>query len=68
MIGTLQDNRGVKCGDHLPPHKYITNTFTCGMTLTEHLLDDGRRPQISPKSRNSPRTWVRQKKKETETK
>ena len=32
----LQDGRGVRHGDHLPPHKYIKNTSTCG-TTTEHL-------------------------------
>ena len=58
----LQDGRGVRCADHLPPHKYIKNTSTCGTTLTEH-LNAGRRPQTSPKTRNSPRTWVGQKKK-----
>ena len=67
--GDLQDGRGVGCGDHLPPHKYIKNTSTYGTTPTEHLLDAGRRPQTSQKSRKSPRTWVGQKKKEkTETK
>ena len=36
---------------------------------TEHLLNAGRRPQTSQKARNSPHTWVGQKKKEkTETK
>ena len=65
----LQDGRRVRRGDHLPPHKYIRNTSTCGTTPTEHLLNDGRRPQTSQKARNSPRTWVGQKKKEkTETK
>ena len=65
----LQDGEGVRRGDHLPPHKYIRNTFTCGTTPTEHLLNAGRRPQTSKKARNSPRTWVGQKKKEkTETK
>ena len=65
----LQDGRGERRGDHLPPHKYIRNTSTCGTTPTEHLLNAGRRPQTSPKARNSPRTWVGQKKKEkTETK
>ena len=54
----------MRCGDHLPPHKYIRNTSTCGTTLTEHLLSTGRRPQTSQKARNSPRTWVGQKKKE----
>ena len=64
----LQDGRGVSCGDHIPTHKYIKNTFTCGTTPTEHLLNAGKRPQTSQKARNSPRTWVGQKKKEkTET-
>ena len=65
----LQDGGRVRGGDHLPPHKYIRNTTTCGTTPTEHLLNAGRRPQTSQKARNSPRTWVGQKKKEkTETK
>ena len=62
--GDLQDGRGVRCGDHFPPHKYIKNTSTCRTTPTEHLLNPGRRPQTSPKARNSPCTWVGQKKKE----
>ena len=62
--GDVQDGRGVKCRDHLPPHKYIRNTSTCGTTPTEHLLNAGRRPQTSQKARHSPRTWVGQKKKE----
>ena len=67
--GGLQDGGGVERGDHLPPHKYIRNTSSCGTTPTEHLLNAGRRPQTSQKARNSPRTWVGQKKKEkTETK
>ena len=61
----LQDGGGIRCGDQLPPHKYIRNTSTCGTTPTEHLLNAGRRPQTSQKARNSPRTWVGQKKKET---
>ena len=61
--GELQDGGGVRHGDHLPPHRYIRNTSTCGTTPTEHLLNAGRRPQTSPKARNSPRTWVGQKKK-----
>ena len=69
MRGDLQDGRGVKRGDHLPPHKYIKTTSTYGTTPTEHLLNDGRRPQTSQKARKSPCTWVGQKKKEkTETK
>ena len=43
----IQDGGGVRCGDHLPPHKYIKNTSTCGTTPTEHLLNIGRRPQTS---------------------
>ena len=49
---------------HLPPHRYIRNTSTCGTTPTEHLLNSGRRPQTSQKARDSPRTWIGQKKKE----
>ena len=65
----LRDDRGVRCGDHLLSHKYIRNTSTYGTTPTEHLPNAGRRPQTSQKARNSPRTWVGQKKKEkTETK
>ena len=60
----LQDGGGVRHGDHLPPHKYIKNTTTCGTTYIEHLLDAGRRPQTSQKAKNSPCTWVGQKKKE----
>ena len=63
-----QHGGGVRCGDHLPPHKYIKNTSTCGTTLTEHLLNAGRRPQISQKARKSPRTWVGKKKKEKKKK
>ena len=59
--GDLQDGRGVRRRDHLPLHKHIRNTSTCGTTPTEHLLNTGRRSQ---KARNSPRTWVGQKKKE----
>ena len=67
--GDLQDGGGVRHGDHLPPHKYIKNTSTCGTTPTEHLMNAARRPQTSQKARKSPRTWVGQKKKEkTETK
>ena len=58
--GDLQDGRGVRHGDHLPLQKYVRNTST---TPTEHLLNAGRRPQTSQKARNSPRTWVGQKKK-----
>ena len=65
----LQDGGRVRRRDHLPLHKYIRNTSTCGTVPTEHLLNAGRRPQTSQKARNSPRTWVGQEKKEkTETK
>ena len=67
--GDLQDGGGVRGGDQLPTHKYIKTTSTRGTTPTEHLLNAGRRPQISQKARKSPDTWVEQKKKEkTETK
>ena len=65
----LQDGRGVRHGDHLPPHRYTRNTSTCGTAPTEHLLSARRRPQTSEKARNSPGTWVGQtKKQKTETK
>ena len=68
VLEELQDGGRVRSGDHLPSHKYIRNTSTCGTAPTEHLLKAGRRPQTSPKARNSPHTWVGQKKKEkTET-
>ena len=54
----LQDGKRVRRGDHLPPHKYIRSTFTCGATHTEHLPNAGRRSQTSQKARNSPRSWV----------
>ena len=60
----LQDGGKVRRGDHLSPHKYIRNTPTWGTTPTERLLNAGRRPQTSQKARNSPGTWVGQKKKE----
>ena len=66
QLWDLQDGGGVRWGDHLPPHKYIRNTYTCGTTPTEHLLNAGRRPQTSQKARNSPRNWVGQKKKQTQ--
>ena len=62
--GDHQDGGRVRHGDHLPPHKYIRNTSTCGTTPTEHLLKAGRRPQTSQKAGNSPHTWVGHKKKE----
>ena len=62
----LKDSGGVRRGDHLPPHKYIRNTSTCGITPTEHLLNDGRRPQTSQKARNSPHTWVGEKNRKKE--
>ena len=64
-----QDGERVRRGDHLPSHRYIRNTSTRGTAPTEHLLNAVRRRQTSQKARNSPRTWVGQKKKEiTETK
>ena len=59
----LQDGRGVRRAYHLPPHKYIRNTSTCGTTSTEHLLNAGRRPQTSQKARNSPTYLGRAKEK-----
>ena len=45
----LQDGGRVRRGDHLPPHKYLRNTSTCGATPTEHLLNAGRRHQTPQK-------------------
>ena len=42
----LQDGGRVRLGDHLPPHKYIRNTSTCGTTPTEHQMSADRRPQF----------------------
>ena len=68
-LGIGQDGGRVRHGDHLPSHRYIRNTSTRGTAPTEHTLNTGRRRQTSLKARNSPRTWVEQKKKEiTETK
>ena len=67
--GRLQDGGGIRRRDHLPPHKYINTTSTCGTTPTEHLLNAGRRTRTPQKARKYPRTSVGQKKKEkTETK
>ena len=61
--GDLQDGGRVRRGDHLPPHKYIRYTPTCGTTPTEHLLNTSRRPQTSQKARNSPTYLGRAKEK-----
>ena len=61
--GDLQDGRGVRHGHHLPTHKYIRNTSTCGTTPTQHLLNAGRRPQTSQKARNAPTYLGRAKEK-----
>ena len=58
-----EDGGRVRRGHHLPSHRYIRNTSTRGTAPTEHPLNTGRRPQTSQKARNSPRTWVGQKKK-----
>ena len=64
-----KDGRRVRRGDDLPPHRYIRNTSIRGTAPIEHPLNAGRRRQTSQKARNSPHTWVGQKKKEkTETK
>lgn len=34
-------------------HRYIKDTSRCGGTLTEHLLNVGRRPQTSARARKS---------------
>ena len=72
----LQDGGEVRHGDHLPRHKYIKNTSTCGTTPTEHQLNAGRRPQTSqkmpeddlhaeggPKPKPNPRSWANKEEK-----
>ena len=59
-----EDGGKVRRGDHLPSHRYSRNTSTRGTAPTEHPLNAGRKRQTSQKARNSPRTWVGQKKKE----
>ena len=59
----LQDGGRVRHGNHLPTHKYVRNTSTCGTTPTEHLLNAGRRTQTSQKARNSPTYLGRPKEK-----
>ena len=69
MWGSGEDGGRVRRGDHFPSHRYSRNTSTRGTAPTEHLLNAGRKRPTSKKARNSPRTWVGQKKKEiTETK
>ena len=64
-----EDGGRVRRGDHPPSHRYSRNTSTRGTAPTEHPLNAGRKRPTSKKARNSPRTWVGQKKKEiTETK
>lgn len=43
--------------------KYIKNTSTRGMILTEYLLSAGRKPQTAEKARKFPCNWVWKKKK-----
>ena len=45
-------------------HKYIKNISTCGMTVIDYLLNVGRRPQTSERTRKSPHNLVEQKKNE----
>ena len=67
--GRREDGGRVTRGDHLPSHRYSRNTSTRGTAPTQHPLNAGRKRPTSKKARNSPRTWVGQKKKEiTETK
>ena len=69
MVEEGEDGGRVRRGDHLPSHRYSRNTSTRGTAPTEYPLNDGRKRPTSKKARNSPRTWVGQKKKEiTETK
>ena len=47
--------------DHNFFQKYIKNTSTCGVILTEHLLNTGRSFQTSKRERQFPGKWVGQK-------
>ena len=44
-------------------HQYNKNTSISGMIRTEHLLNTGKRPQISERARKPPHNWIGQKKK-----
>ena len=48
LWGDPQDDRGVKRGDYLPPHKHINNSSDYGTNPTEQLLNASR-PQTSKK-------------------
>lgn len=48
---TEEDAGGVRCGDHLPLHKYIKNSSDYGTIPIEKLLKDSRRPQTSQKGK-----------------
>ena len=54
MWGDLQDGGGVRLGDHLPPHKYIKNTSTCGTTPIEHLQNALAEDLRHPKRQETP--------------
>ena len=56
--GDYQDGGEVRQGNHLSPHKYIKNTLACETTLTEHILNPGRRPQTSKKTSQAPQNEV----------
>lgn len=45
-------------------HKYTENTYSCGMTCTENLLNVGKRPQDSDRAGKSSQNQGGQKKKE----
>ena len=66
MSETFKDGRRVRRGYHLPPHKYIKNTSTCGTTPTEHW----QKTSDFPKDKKLP-TYLgraKEKRKKTETK
>ena len=48
LWGGPQDDRGVRWGDYLPPHRHINNSSEYGTNPTEQLLN-ARRPQTSKK-------------------
>lgn len=60
-----EDGRGTRHGAHHLPREYVKNASTCGMILTEHLLEVLTVDlKTSKRARKSPCNWVRQRKTE----
>ena len=52
--GDIQDAGRVRRGDHLPSHKYIRNTSTCGTTPTEKPTERWQKTSDLPKGKKLP--------------